>query len=81
MLYAELKRALYGMLQSALRFWEQFLDDLTELGFKTNPYDWCVATRVVNGHQKTIGWHFDYFLVTHIDPEVSSELAEWFNKK
>lgn len=34
-LYAELKRALYGMLHSALRFWEQVLADLTEMGLKS----------------------------------------------
>ena len=74
-LYAELKRALYGMLQSALRFWEQVLEDLTKLGFEVNPYDWCVANRVINGSQQTVGWHVDDFLVTHRDPSVNEELA------
>lgn len=80
-LYAELKRALYGMLQSALRFWEQVLEDLTELGFTVNPYDWCVANRTVDGTQQTVGWHVDDFLATHKNPSVNDELAAWFDDK
>lgn len=80
-LYAELKRALYGMLQSALRFWEQVLEDLTRLGFEVNPYDWCVANRTVNGSQQTVGWHVDDFIITHKVPSVNEELAAWFNTK
>lgn len=30
-LYAELQKALYGMLQSALRFWEQVLEEVSPL--------------------------------------------------
>lgn len=33
-LYAERKKALYGKMKSALRFWEQVLSDITKLGFK-----------------------------------------------
>ena len=54
-LYTELKKALYVMLQSALRFWEQVTDDLIILGFSVNPYDWCVVNRTVNGAQQTVG--------------------------
>lgn len=70
-LYAELQRALYGMLQSALRFWEQVLEDLAELGFTVNPCDWCGANRMVNGSQQTVGWHVDDFLVTNVDQRVT----------
>ena len=80
-LYVELQRALYGMIQSALRFWEQVLEDLTELGFTVNPYDWCMANRTINESQQTVGWHVDDFLVTHREPSANNELASWFNKK
>lgn len=42
-LYARVKKALNCMLQSALRFWEQALADLTSLKFGVNPYDCCAA--------------------------------------
>lgn len=80
-IYAQLKKALYGMIQSALRFWEQVLTDITKLGFEVNPYDWCVANRTVNGSQQTICWHVDDFLISHIDNAVNEELASWFSEK
>lgn len=80
-LYAELKKALYGMLQSALRFWEQVSTDLVGLGFEINPYDSCVANRIIDGKQQTICWHVDDFLMTHEDPAVNDATIKWFNKK
>lgn len=80
-LYAELKKALYGMLQSALRFWQQVSADLDEMGFTPNPYDSCIANRMVNGKQQTIGWHVDDFVMTHEDPAVNDATITWFNNK
>ena len=38
-IYAELKKALYGTLQAALLFWQELSSFLGELGFSANPYD------------------------------------------
>jgi hypothetical protein len=43
-LYLVMKKALYGMLQSALLFFKEFRVDIESIGFKVNPYDPCVAT-------------------------------------
>lgn len=80
-LYAQLKKALYGMLQSALRFWEQVSRDLVNMGYQINPYDRCVANKMVEGKQKTIGWHVEDFLITHEDATVNDKVIEWFNQK
>lgn len=80
-LYAELKKALYGMLQSALRFWQQVSNDLVSLGFSINPYDTCVANKTINGKQQTICWHVDDFILTHEDPAVNDATIAWFNAK
>lgn len=37
--YVDLQNVLYGMLQSALKFWKQISQDLVGLGYKINPYD------------------------------------------
>ena len=37
-------------------------------GFETNPYDWCVANKDINGSQCTIVWHVDDLKVSHKDP-------------
>lgn len=80
-LYAVLKKVLYGMLQAALKFWRQITADLISLDYTVNPYDWCVANKIVNGKQHTVGWHVDDFLMSHEDADVNSQLIEWFQNK
>ena len=58
-LYVRMMKALYGMLTSALLFYKQFKNDIEEIGFHINPYDTCVANKIVNGRQQTIVWHID----------------------
>ena len=53
-LYVELKQALYGKLKAALLFYKKFVKDLQGIGFVLNPYDLCVANRLVEGSQHTI---------------------------
>ena len=58
-LYVRLKKCLYGYIKSALLFYRKLWSDLASLGFKANPYDPCVANRMINGKQMTICWHVD----------------------
>ena len=58
-LYVKLSKALYGMLKSALWFYEKLRKDLEAYGFKVNPYDPCVANADINGSQMTVTWHVD----------------------
>ena len=46
-LYVEDSRAIYGMLIVALLFYRKFIDDLEEHGFQFNPYDPCVANKMI----------------------------------
>jgi len=48
-LYVCLKKALYGTLQVALLFWKLLSNKLQEWGYVINPYDWCVANKIING--------------------------------
>ena len=66
-IYAELKKALYGTLQAALLFWQELSSFLGELGFAANPYDACVMNKDINGHQCTVGWHVDDLKLSHAD--------------
>jgi hypothetical protein len=56
-LYVQVLKALYGMLQSSLLFYKKLKKDLEDTGFIINPYDPCVANRLVNGTQQTLTWH------------------------
>ena len=71
-LYVELKKAVYGMMKSALLFYRKLVADLASLGFVINPYDPCVANKMVNGKQMTVCWHANDLFIGHEDPKVIS---------
>ena len=65
-LYLQLQKALYGMMKSTLLFYRKLIKELKEMGFEINPYDPCVANKVVNGTQMTVRWHVDDLMISHI---------------
>ena len=65
MLYVRLSKAFYGMLRAALIFYKRLRSDLENMGFEINPYDPCVANKMVSGHQMTICWYVDDLKVSH----------------
>ena len=80
-LYVQVLRAIYGMLQSALLWYKKFRTDLEENGFKFNPYDPCVANKIVFGKQQTIRFHVDDLMASHEDPRANRKLYEWLVMK
>ncbi|KAL7564335.1 hypothetical protein ACA910_007187 [Epithemia clementina (nom. ined.)] len=80
-LYVFVTKAIYGMLVSALLFYKKLKKDLEEIGFKVNPYDLCIANRVINGKQHTVTWHVDDLKSSHVDPKVNDEFAGWLQHK
>jgi hypothetical protein len=75
-LYLRLLKALYGCVKSALLWYELFTGTLIEMGFELNPYDTCVANKVVNGKQCTIAWFVDDNKISHVEPKVVTEVVE-----
>ena len=80
-IYTVVLRAIYGMLQSSLLWYNQFRGDLEEKGFIFNEYDPCIANKIVNGKQQTIRFHVDDLLSSHVDPKVNDEFALWLNAR
>ena len=80
-IYVEVHRAIYGMLVSSLLWYKQFRGDLEGQGFVFNPYDPCVANKMVRGKQHTIRFHVDDLLSSHMDPKVNDEFAKWLDLK
>ena len=80
-LYVMMVMALYGMLQSSLLYYKKFRKDIESIGFKVNPYDPCVANRMINGKQHTITWHVDDLKSSHVDPKVNDDFFEWLKMK
>ncbi len=77
----KMQKALYGLLRSALLFYKKLVADLESDGFVLNPYDPCVANKVVGGKQMTICWHVDDLKVSHCGPAQVTIFGEWLSTK
>ena len=76
-LYVQLKKAVHGMMTSALLFYRKLVVDLTSLGYVINPYDPCVLNKMINSKQMTICRHVDELIIGHVDPSVVTNLLTW----
>ncbi len=80
-IYLRILKAIYGQIISALLFYRKLRADLEEAGFVVNPYNACVANKMVNGKQLTILWHVDDLKASHVEEKVLDEFIEWVRKK
>ena len=80
-LYVHIQRAIYGMLMSGLLFYKKFRASVEKIGYKVNPYDPCVANKMINGKQHTISWHVDDVKSSHVDPKVNDDFHKWLQKE
>ena len=75
-LYVRVLRALYGCIESALLWYELYSSTLQDMGFELNPYDKCVANKLINGKQCTIVFYVDDNKVSHADPTVVTQVLD-----
>ena len=80
-LYLKLLRALYGCIESALLWYELFTSTLKNMGFSLNPYDKCIANKIINGSQCTIVWYVDDAKISHIDESVIKNIVKCLENK
>ena len=67
--------------QAVLLWYNKFRKDLEVEGFKFNPYDPCVANKIVRDEQFTIRFHVDDLMSSHMDPAVNTEFLKFLNNK
>jgi len=79
--YLEILKVLYGMMVSSLLLYRKLRKDLEPLGFKVNPYDICVANKMINGKQFTVLWHADDLKISHKDKKIVDQFTEWVTNK
>ena len=79
-LYCRILKALYGMIESALLWYTLFADTLMQQGFKINKVDKCVANKMVDGKQLTIGWYVDDNIVGG-ETKAVTELIDTINER
>jgi Reverse transcriptase (RNA-dependent DNA polymerase) len=80
-LYLQLKKALYWCVKSALLWYELFANTLKDMGFELNPYDPCVANKEIEGSQCTILWYVDDNKISHINPDVVTDIIQQIEKR
>ena len=51
------------------------------MGFEINPYDPCVANKIVDGSQCTIAWYVDDIKVSHEKQSVVDKILETIEKR
>jgi hypothetical protein len=78
-LYVELLKALCGTLKADLLFWKLLSSKLVLWGFTNNPYDWCVANKMIDGKQCTVLWHVDDLKISHVHDEVNTNIIKKIN--
>jgi hypothetical protein len=80
-LYVQVLKAIYGMLEAALLWYKTFRKDLEDIGFIFSPYDPCVANRKVQGSQQTILFLVDDLKSSHRMKLVNDRFEKWLNEK
>ena len=80
-LYLRLNKALYGCIQSAMLWYNTFSDTLKDMGFELNPYDPCVANKMINGKQCTVLWYVDDLKVSHMEESVVENVLKCIEER
>ena len=64
-LYVKLKKALYGIIQAALKWKEKLSKELLELKYQQCTEDDCIFFKIIDGYMIKIGVYVDDLLLSH----------------
>ena len=80
-LLVQCQNALYGTMVASLLYYRKFTKSLTGIGFELNPYDPCVANKMIEGKQMTICFHVDDCKLSHRKPKVMDKMIAWLQQE
>jgi hypothetical protein len=67
LLVVQCQNALYGTtVVASLLYYRKFAKSLTDIEFKINPYDPCVANKMIDGEQMTIFFHVGWTIANSV---------------
>jgi hypothetical protein len=66
---------------ASLLYYRKFTKSLTEIGFEINPYDPCVANKMIEGKQMTICFHVEDCKLSHRKSRVMDQMIEWLRQE
>ena len=80
-LLVQCQNALYGTMVASLLYYRKFTKSLTGIGFELNPYDPCVANKMIDGKQMTICFHVDDCKLSHRKSRVMDDMIQWLRQE
>ena len=80
-LLVQCQNALYGTMFASLLYCRKFTKSLTDVGFKINPYDQCVANKMTDGQQMTISYHVDDCKMSHRRSKLNYRMIKWLRRE
>ena len=69
------------MLMSGLLFYKNFRAAIETKGYEVNPYDPCVANKMIGDKQHTLSWYVDDLKGSHLDSKVNDDFYEWLQEE
>jgi hypothetical protein len=75
-LLVQCQNALYGTMIASLLYYRKFTKSLMTVGFEINPYDPCVANKIVDGTQMTICFHVDDYKLSHHSSRANDNMID-----
>jgi hypothetical protein len=80
-LLVQCQNALYGTMVASLLYYRKFVKSLTDVGFIINPFDPCVANKIIEGEQMTICFHVDDCKLSHRKKKVMDTMIEYLREE
>jgi hypothetical protein len=79
-LLVQCKNALYGTMVASILHYRKFVKSLMDIGFIINPYDPCVANKIIEGKQMDIFSHVDDCKLSHRNKKVMYSMIEYLRE-
>jgi hypothetical protein len=76
-LLVQYQNALYGTMVASLLHYQKFVKSLTDIDLIINPYDPCVANKIIEDEQMTIYFHVDDCKLSHRKKTVMDRMIEY----
>ena len=68
-------------MKASLIYYKKFRKSLEYEGYDFNPYDPCVANKIIKGSQMTVCVHVDNFKLIQNIPKVLCKTTKWINQE
>jgi hypothetical protein len=80
-LLVQCHNALYGTMIASLLYYWKFIKSLTDIDFVINPYDPCIANKMIEGDQMNICFHVDDCKLSHRKTKVMGRMIEYLRQE